>query len=305
MKQANAAPPTVVNDTLLRNWALPPTPVDGDKEVRGHVLVLGGSAEMPGAVILAATAALRAGAGKLTIATGASVAQLVALAMPEARVIALRENQDGGFTADATAALEQLAGKVDATLIGPGMCDEPGTAALVRALLPHLGGARIVLDACAMGIILNPDLAPQQAPFRFDAPVIVTPHAGEMAHLTGIAKEQVLAEPDPHAARAAQQWHAVVALKGARTVIASPDRSLWSHEGGNIGLASSGSGDALAGIIAGLAARGATLEQAACWGIALHARAGNKLAERFGKLGYLAREIPHEIPALMENISGG
>jgi hydroxyethylthiazole kinase-like uncharacterized protein yjeF len=303
MKPASHAAPIVVDDAFLREWALPETPSDGDKEVRGHVLILGGSAEMPGAVILAATAALRAGAGKLTIATGASVAQLVAMAIPEARVIALRENKEGGFTRDATAELNPLADRVNAILIGPGMQDEPATAALVRALLPRLDGTSVVLDACAMGIILNPDLAPQQLPFRFDVPVIVTPHAGEMAHLTGSPKEEVLAEPEHFAASAAQEWNAVVALKGARTLIASPAESIWQHEGGNVGLAISGSGDTLAGIIAGLAARGATLEQAACWGVALHARAGEKLAERFGTLGYLAREIPHEIPTLMERIA--
>lgn len=305
MKQASRSAPIVVDNALLREWALPETPSHGDKEVRGHVLILGGSAEMPGAVILAATAALRAGAGKLTIATGASVAQLVAMAIPEARVIALRENKDGGFTRDATAELNPLADRVNAILIGPGMQDEPATAALVRALLPRLDGTSVVLDACAMGIILNPDLAPQQLPFRFDRPVIVTPHAGEMAHLTGSPKEEVLAEPEHFAASAAQEWNAVVALKGARTLVAAPAESIWQHEGGNVGLAISGSGDTLAGIIAGLAARGATLEQAACWGVALHARAGEKLAERFGMLGYLARELPLEIPALMESIARG
>ncbi|MGZ8293553.1 MAG: NAD(P)H-hydrate dehydratase [Telluria sp.] len=302
---SSPAVPTTVNDALLREWALPVTPPDGDKEQRGHVLVLGGSAEMPGAVILAATAALRAGAGKLTIATGASVAQLVALAIPEARVIDLKENKEGGFTRDATAELNPLADRVNAILIGPGMQDEAATAALVRALLPRLDGTSVVLDACAMGIILNADLAPQQAPFRFNLPLIVTPHAGEMAHLTGAPKEEIVADPDRHAALAADAWNAVVALKGARTLIGAPNGDMWSHEGGNIGLAISGSGDTLAGIIVGLAARGATLEQAACWGVAVHARAGEKLAERLGRLGYLAREIPDEIPALMESIAGG
>lgn len=305
MKHQTPVLPAMVDDAFLRAWPLPITPSNGDKEIRGHVLILGGSAEMPGAVILAATAALRAGAGKLTVATGASVAQLVALAIPEARVIGLRENEGGGFTRDATAELNPLADRVDALLIGPGMQDEPATAALVRALLPRLDGTNVVLDACAMGIILDPDLPPQQLPFRFDLPVIVTPHAGEMAHLTGRPKEDILAEPDRYAASAAEKWNAVVALKGARTLIATPARSMWQHEGGNVGLAISGSGDTLAGIIAGLAARGATLEQAACWGVALHARAGDKLAERFGTLGYLAREIPHEIPALMESIARG
>lgn len=294
-----------IDSAALRAWPLPMPPAEGDKERRGHVLILGGSCEMPGAVILAATAALRAGAGKLTIATGASVAQLVALAMPEARVIGLRETAEGGFERAALDLLDPLAGKVDAVLIGPGMQDEAATAALVRALLPRLAGVSVVLDANAMGIVANPDLddadeANPAAPFRFAETVILTPHAGEMAHLSGRSKEEVLGDPDSAARAAAQAWNAVVALKGARTVISAPEGGPWQHEGGNVGLAISGSGDTLAGIIAGLAARGATLAQATCWGVALHARAGEQLALRFGVLGYLAREIPAEIPALME-----
>ena len=252
-----------VDDAALRGWPLPMPSSEGDKEQRGHVLILGGSREMPGAVILAATAALRAGAGKLTIATGASVAQLVALALPEARVIGLE-----------------------------------------RALLPRLEGAAVVLDACAMGIIRKPEHGAEQAPFRFAQAVIVTPHAGEMAHLTGLDKQAIGDDADATAAQAARDWNAVVALKGARTVICAPDGGMWQHEGGNVGLASSGSGDVLAGIIAGLAARGASLAQATCWGVALHARAGERLAQRMGLLGYIARELPDEIPALLEAAAG-
>ena len=296
-----------VDTALLRGWPVPMPAVEGDKEIRGHVLVLGGSCEMPGAVILAATAALRAGAGKLTIATGQSVAQLVALAMPEARVIGLREEASDGFSLDAVACLDPLAERVDAVLIGPGMRDEPATAALVHALLPRLdaAGTQVVLDACAMGALLHPPAGwPAGRSWRFERPVILTPHAGEMAHLTGIAKKDITAAPDPRALAAARDWNAVVALKGARTVIATPDGTLYQHEGGNVGLAISGSGDVLAGVIAGLAARGAPLEQAGCWGVALHARAGERLAERMGTLGYLARELSQEIPALLEQIAG-
>jgi ADP-dependent NAD(P)H-hydrate dehydratase len=289
-----------IDAAALRGWPLPMPGLDGDKETRGHVLVLGGSRQMPGAVILAATAALRAGAGKLTVATGASVAQLVALALPEARVIALAETAEGGFTQASVAALDPLADLVDAILIGPGMQDEIGTAELVRALLARVAGAAVVLDACAMGIILNPDLHDDAPPFRFAQPVVVTPHAGEMAHLTGNSKQEICANPQAMASGAAQTWHAVVALKGARTLVAAPNGDMWQHEGGNAGLAVSGSGDVLAGIITGLAARGATLEQATCWGVAVHALAGERLAARVGPLGYLARELPDEIPSLLE-----
>lgn len=296
-----------VDTALLQGWSVPMPAIEGDKEIRGHVLVLGGSSEMPGAVILAATAALRAGAGKLTVATGKSVAQLVALAMPEARVIGLAEHESAGFSLDAVACLDPLAERVDAILVGPGMRDEPATARLVHALLPRFmaAGTSVVLDACAMGALLHPPAQwPADRPWRFERPVVLTPHAGEMAHLTGVAKDTICAHPDPQALDAARAWNAVVALKGARTVIATPDGTLYQHEGGNVGLAISGSGDVLAGVIAGLAARGAPLDQAACWGVALHARAGERLAGRMGTLGYLAREISQEIPALLEHIAG-
>jgi hydroxyethylthiazole kinase-like uncharacterized protein yjeF len=299
------ARPRDLDAILLRTWPLPLPSGEADKEERGHVLVLGGSREMPGAVILAAVAALRAGAGKLTVATGNSVAQLVALAIPESRVLGLAENEAGGFTVEAVAELDPLAERINAILIGPGMQDEEATARLVHALLPRLNGTdtSVILDANAMGAILHPpkDVNP---PFRFDVPVLVTPHAGEMAHLTGIAKEEIAIGADRIALEAAQRWNAVVALKGARTVIATPQGERWQHEGGNIGLATSGSGDVLAGIVAGLAARGADLAQAAAWGVVLHAQAGERLAARLGKIGYLARELSDEIPALLEQAAG-
>lgn len=306
---ASATRVHTVDDVLLRRWPLPAPEAGGDKELRGHVLVLGGSREMPGAIILAATAALRAGAGKLTIATGASVAQLVALAMPEARVIGLEEHETDGFRLEGLDSLDPLLERVGAVLVGPGMVDPRSTARLVHALLPRLdaAGVDLVLDACAMDVMLHPPEAwPEGKPVRFARPVVMTPHCGEMAHLTGMDKECIVGAPDAPALDAARAWNAVLALKGARTVIAAPDGTLWQHEGaGNIGLAISGSGDVLAGVIAGLLARGAPPEQAACWGVALHARAGDRLARRLGTLGYLAREISMEIPALMEQIGRG
>jgi hydroxyethylthiazole kinase-like uncharacterized protein yjeF len=299
------ARPRDLDATLLRSWPLPMPSGDADKEERGHVLILGGSREMPGAVILAAAAALRAGAGKLTVATGKSVAQLVALAIPESRVLGLAENEAGGFTVEAVAALDPLADRINAILIGPGMQDEEATARLVHALLPRLHGTntRVLLDANAMGAIRHPP-AGVNPPFRFDVPVLVTPHAGEMAHLTGIAKEDISAGDDRLALDMALRWNAVVALKGSRTVIATPNGERWQHEGGNVGLATSGSGDVLAGIVAGLAARGADLAQAAGWGVVLHAQAGERLAARLGKIGYLARELADEVPALLEQAAG-
>jgi ADP-dependent NAD(P)H-hydrate dehydratase len=293
--------PVMVDDDTLRRWPLPMPGDDGDKEERGRLLIIGGSAQMPGAVILAGNAALRAGAGKVAIATGRSIAALVALAIPESRVIALDETPAGGIQASAASALESLVDKLDAVLIGPGMQDEPAVCDFVRALLPKLGGLSVVLDAAAMGLVCDaaPSVEGQGFPGSGDARILLTPHAGEMAHLTGVAKEEIAGKPAAMACRMAARWGATVVLKGPVTHIATADGRLWRHEGGSIGLAVSGSGDTLAGIIIGLAARGAPLEQAGAWGVALHARAGDQLAQASGPLGYLARDLPAQVPMLM------
>ena len=294
---SSCAPAIVINADLLRGWPLPMPGADGDKEQRGHVLIMAGSREMPGAALLAATAALRSGAGKLTIATAASVAVQVGAMLPESRVIGLAETAGGGLLVTQEQALRAAWRQADAVLVGPGMQDDAATAALVRTLLDDRGVAPLVLDAAAMQVVHG------GRDWRFSRPVLLTPHAGEMAGLTGAAKEDVLQDPQASAVAAARRWHAVVALKGRLTVIADPADRVWRHVGGNPGLASSGSGDVLAGLIAGLTARGAALEQAAAWGVALHALAGEQLALRHGPLGYLAREIAGEVPALLRRLA--
>lgn len=297
-----------ITASTLRDWPLPMPGAHADKEVRGHVLIVAGSREMPGALLLAATAALRAGAGKLTIATAASVTAALGVALPEARVIGLAETPEGGLLAGTSEtqpteqvmvmpALQQACERASAILIGPGMQDKQACAALVAALLPCCGKAPLILDAGAMCVAGGDDC------MRFDTPVLLTPHAGELAGLTGEDKQHIAAGPQAAARAAAQRLNAVVALKGSTTIITAPDGDTWSHTGGNTGLAISGSGDVLAGLIAGLAARGATLEQAAAWGVALHAMAGEQLSLRHGPLGYLAREISAEVPALLRALS--
>ena len=286
-----AARPQEVAESLLRRWPLPAVEEDGDKESRGRVLVVAGSREMPGAAVLAGTAALRAGAGKLVIATPQSAAALVAVAVPEARVIALAEGSEGNPTLAGVMALQGFAASTAALLVGPGMTGSEGTPAFVQALLPLFRTCTVVLDALAMDAVRSIG--------RFEQPVLLTPHCGEMAHLTGHEKEDLQETPVHAALRHAAAWNAVVALKGANTAIATPDGRAWSHSAATPGLGTSGSGDVLAGLIAGLAARGAPLEQAAAWGVALHARAGEALAQRHGTVGYLARELAAEVPALM------
>ncbi len=285
---------------VLRRWPLPEPDEGGDKEGRGRALVVGGAPELPGAIILAATAVLRAGAGKLQIATPESIALAIGVAVPEALVVALPQARSGGIDPRAADTILGLAAGAEATLIGPGMVDESATHALLERVLPRLDAATLILDAKA----LTCGFDTAHSLHGFSGSAILTPHAGEMASLLGIDKAEVSADPLGAARRAARELGAIVALKGAETQIAAPDGEAYANRTGNVGLATSGSGDTLAGIITGLAARGTSPLQAALWGVYLHGAAGERLAKRIGRLGFLARELLDEVPALMAELAG-
>jgi hydroxyethylthiazole kinase-like uncharacterized protein yjeF len=287
-----------VTSRLLARWPLP-RPEDGaDKEDRGRVLVVAGATELIGAAVLAGTAALRAGAGKLQYATCASIMTTLAAAVPEARVFGCPETERGGIHPDAADLILDRARHANALLLGPGLVDADAVSELAERLLAGLERTPLVLDAEALMCVEGSGTALRQ----LRVPAILTPHAGEMARMLGMPREDVERQPAEVACRAAGGLQAVVVLKGAVTHIASPDGRLYGNRRGNVGLATSGSGDTLAGVIAGLTARGAEPVQAAVWGVFLHALAGERLAETVGPLGFLAREIPDQIPGLMAQI---
>jgi hydroxyethylthiazole kinase-like uncharacterized protein yjeF len=291
--------PRIITPKLLGAWPVPQPEDDDDKEARGRVLVIGGSTEIAGAVVLAATAALRAGAGKMQIATCRSVAAHVSMAVPEARVIALAETRAGGIAAGGFNQIEEELAGAQSILVGPGMIDEAATARLLKNILPRIERATLVLDAGALSFLKQPP----QCLARLYGRVVLTPHAGEMARLLGVEKSAIEADTLETVCHAVTTLGAVIALKGRETLIAAPaSRNVYCNRAGNVGLATSGSGDTLSGVIAGLAARGSTPFQAAVWGVYLHARAGDALARRMGALGFLARELLAEIPQLMAKL---
>ncbi|MES2710237.1 MAG: NAD(P)H-hydrate dehydratase [Pseudomonadota bacterium] len=266
-----------------------------DKNQRGRIAVVGGSAEIPGAVLLAATAALRAGAGKLLVATARSVAAPLAIALPEARVIALTETARGGLAVESAETLSRNCRECDALVVGPGMVDAEAVSGLTLGLLQRIEGVRFVLDAAAIY-----GLAECRAALRaHGGRVVLTPHFGEMAGLLGVSPAAVEADPLGAARQAAADLQVVVAMKGGRTFIVTPQGQAWCCDRGDVGLATSGSGDTLAGIIGGLLARGAAPAEATVWGVFLHGEAGARLARRLGRVGFLARELPDEIPQIM------
>lgn len=290
--------PLLITKHLLRKWPLPQPDEGGSKEERGRVLVVGGSTEMPGACVLAATGALRAGAGKLRIATVDSMTPFVAASVPESRVYSLPQTKSGAVSASAAERIVEEAEKVQAVLIGPGMIDAGAVKRLVLNTLPLIERPVVILDAEALSCFSD---APKFLD-RVRCKIILTPHAEEMAGMTGKSEDEVEKDREGTALRAAREFRAVLALKGRETLVASPDGELYVNRAGNVGLATSGSGDVLSGIITGLAARGAEPLQAAAWGIHLHALAGERLAERIGRLGFLARELLAEVPALMKEL---
>lgn len=291
-----------VTRALLRRIPLPRPNDDDDKDARGRVLVVGGSAHTPGAILLAGVAALRAGAGTLQLATVRSTAAALGVAVPESLVVALVETRSGEIAGEASGrALAERAEVADALLIGPGMTSDRAALALVRSLVRRLhDDATLVLDAAAVSALRADD----EILLALHGRAVLTPHAGEMATLLGIEKDTVEANAAAIALEVATRFGAVVALKGAVSWIAEPDGTLYRYTGGSVGLATSGSGDALAGIVAGLAARGTPAAHAAAWGVYLHGAAGQVLARRVGPIGYLARELLDEVPGEMRKLSG-
>jgi ADP-dependent NAD(P)H-hydrate dehydratase len=299
--RSDSGSPTLVTPSLLRDWPLP-APGE-DKYSRGSVLVIGGARATPGAALLAGTAALRAGAGKLTLAVAESVAAQVGVALPECGAMGLPETADGSVTGEGLDRISSYLERADAILIGPGLDDPDLAEEMLRLLLEReesdggpdgSGGPAVVLDAYALGGLVK--LEDQLEPWR--GRLILTPNPKEAAILLG----RDIGDLEADVASVARRFDAVVSCQGliARPPGDAPEESeMWKITTGYGGLGTSGSGDVLAGAIAGLRARGTSGAQAACWGTHLHAAAADRLASRLGPLGFLARELADELPALM------
>jgi ADP-dependent NAD(P)H-hydrate dehydratase len=287
--------PTLITPQVLRDWRLPePT---GGKEARGSVLVVGGSTETVGAVLLAAEAALRSGAGKLQVVVPSKVAPHVSISLPEALVRGVPATEAGAIRGSSAELLLDLAQHASAVLIGPGMADEPETRGLVEQLLPDLTGP-LALDALGLAAVT----ADPACLRHLEGRVVLTPNPTELAIALHAEPDEIDADPAGAARRLAGQAGATVGLGGATSWIAAPDGRLWQDESGGAGLGVSGSGDVRAGVVAGLLARGAEPAQAAVWAAHLHGRAGERLAARVGRLGFLARELPPEIPRVLAEV---
>jgi hydroxyethylthiazole kinase-like uncharacterized protein yjeF len=289
---------TEIDDDWLAAHPLPSLDAVSDKDDRGRVLVVGGAEFVPGALRLTGEAALRTGAGKLQMATVKTVAMALGVLIPEAAMIALPSDEKGEIAAEAAEVLRERFLRCDALILGPGMSIGDRTDQLVADLLSAPDASRtILLDAAALtsAQYLEGLIAAHQGH------VILTPHHGEMAHLSGLEVEAVKADPEGVARDIAKRFNAIILLKGKESILAAPSGEIAIHRGGSVGLATGGSGDVLAGIIGGLAARGAAPLTAAGWGACIHGRVGEALSREMATVGFLARELLPVIPRLLEN----
>ena len=282
--------PRVVTADLLREWPLP----DGgeSKNSRGTVLVIGGAARSPGAVILAGTAALRVGAGRLTLAVAESVATQVAVSLPECGVVPLAEVRHGAVSGEGVSAVADDIGGADAVLVGPGLDDIDEAVELLAQLpIETPDGPATVLDAFALGALsTRPDLRE-----ALPAALLLTPNTDEASRLLG----RDLGDLATDVRELASRFRAVVSCHGH---IADAEGRSWLIGTGASGLGTSGSGDVLAGAITGFCARGVEPVRAAVWGSHVHAVAGDRLAVRVGALGYLAGELLAELPRVIVEV---
>ncbi|MCX6502340.1 MAG: NAD(P)H-hydrate dehydratase [Microbacterium sp.] len=273
-----------VTPAVLRDWGLP-DPGDS-KKARGDVIVVGGSRRTPGGAMLAGVASLRVGAGRLAVYAPGSIDAQLGAVLPEAAVFALPEDASDPFPDPDRARLSSA----DAVLVGPGF-DDPDetrdTLLQVAATNPHC----VVLDAYALGIL------PQIDRDDLPAALLLTPNKEELALL--LDTEDVGDDLTAAVRDAAARYRAAVTCYG---VVAGPDGATWRVHGGGPGLGTSGSGDVMAGAVAGFAARGVDPVRAAAWGTWVHTRAGNRLTQRFG-LGFLARELAAELPLALREVA--
>lgn len=283
---------------------LPVRDPDGHKGSFGTVIAVCGSLDYAGAGLLAASAALRAGAGLTILAVPASLQPVIAGRVPELVTWGLPEQAPGEVDAPAAAA-RIAAGPADALLVGPGLRPGAATAALVRALAAAdpSGAARppVVLDAEALNVLADPALAA----WPLGRPAILTPHPGELARLDGRPPDPDDGARADRATALARRTGAIVVLKGARTVVAAPDGRRARSDARNPALATGGTGDILAGVIASLLAQGLAPWDAACAGVHLHAGAGERVAARIGDAGLLASDLLPEIPLVRRALIAG
>ncbi len=276
---------------------LTPRPADTHKGHTGHLLVVAGSPGKTGAAAMAATSAMRAGAGLVTLGVPASLNATLENLVLEAMTVPLTETANGTLTENAASFILKELQTKKCLALGPGLGTEPETMKLVHGLIQN-STVPIVLDADGINCLTGHTSILK----NLQTPLILTPHPGEMARLIESTTFDVQSDRIGHARKFAQTFKVFCVLKGARTIIATPDGQAFVNPTGNSGMASGGMGDVLTGLIAGFIAQGLAPAVAAQTGVWLHGAAADDLAQKMGSYGYLASEVMHQIPQQIKRL---
>jgi ADP-dependent NAD(P)H-hydrate dehydratase / NAD(P)H-hydrate epimerase len=270
---------------------------DSHKGSYGHLLIVAGSLGKTGAGVLASLAALRSGAGLVSLALPHSLNAAMEAKLTEVMTIALPEAEEGVLGAEATKrVMEGLEGK-SALILGPGIGTHAETVRCVHEVL-HQARIPIVLDADGLNALaMDP-----QSPGEIHAPLILTPHPGELARLRHTATAKIQADRLTAARETAQAYHAVVVLKGAHTIIAEPEGTLYINLTGNPGMATAGSGDVLSGVVGALLGQGYAASMAARIGVYIHGLAGDLAAAAWGERSLIAGDLVDRLPDAFQQI---
>lgn len=276
---------------------LPIRPIDAHKGTFGHAAIIAGSVGLTGAAAMAAVAAVRIGAGIVTLGVPESLNDILEAKVTEAMTVPLPETVERSFSKDAVGKALELIARCDAVAIGPGLGRNPETVEFIHKLLPEIEKP-MVIDADALNAIAE-DVSVLA---KLKAPLVITPHPGEMSRLTGTTTEAIQSNRLSAALHTAKRFGSVLVLKGAGTVISSPDGQAWINSTGSPAMASGGTGDVLTGSIVGLLAQGLSPLDAAICSVYIHGRAGEIAAEEIGESGVAATDLLPLLPRVIKEL---
>jgi hydroxyethylthiazole kinase-like uncharacterized protein yjeF len=296
---------TLPVELITEDWArtaIPERPMVANKGTFGKVLVVAGSINYIGAAYLACSGAIRVGAGLVTLATASSLQPILASKLTEVTYLPLPESRPGIISPKAANLIHQELSNYNVLLLGCGLGQSQSVTRFIRDIISRRGAYSLptVLDADALNVLAK---TPGLWQLLTDD-AILTPHPGEMSRLAGVSVEEVQSGRVGVAQELAQKWRKTIVLKGAYTVVATPDGQAKISPIANPGLASAGTGDVLSGVIAGLQAQGLTTDDAAALGVYLHAEAGEMVKARLGDTGMIASDLLPEIPLIIKQLKG-
>ena len=282
---------------------IPQRPAVSHKGSYGRVLVVAGSTGMTGAAALASEAALRAGAGLVTLAIPKSLNPILESLLPEVMTLPLSETEAGSLSVSAASPLLEFAAKTQSVLaIGPGISQHPDTVALVHQLARenqgHKLGGQMVIDADGLNAIARN----REIMSFLDRETVLTPHPGEMARLTNTSVPILEEDRIRTAQTYASEQGVTLVFKGAPTVISAANGDVWINSTGNPGMGTGGMGDVLTGIIAGLMGQGLSGERAAVLAVYIHGLAGDIVSERLGMHGLIASDVLKAVPEAISSL---